>query len=69
MSLLVLLLEALLSPLAALAVVLAFLLSPKRGRLSGLHDELPERFGGIRATALDRLHGRDVWWFHAASAG
>jgi len=69
MSLLVLLLEALLSPLAALAVVLGFLLSPKRGRLSGLRDELPERFGGIRDTALDRLHGREVWWFHAASAG
>lgn len=69
MSLLVLVLEALLSPFAALAVVLAFLLSPKRGRLSGLHDELPERFGGVRDTALDRLHGREVWWFHAASAG
>ncbi|MBI2387540.1 MAG: 3-deoxy-D-manno-octulosonic acid transferase [Elusimicrobia bacterium] len=69
MSLLVLLLEALLSPLAALGVVLGFLLSPKRGRLSGLLDELPERFGGIRDTALDRLHGREIWWFHAASAG
>ncbi|MDP3542389.1 MAG: glycosyltransferase N-terminal domain-containing protein [Elusimicrobiota bacterium] len=69
MSLLVLLLETLLSPLAGLAMVLSFLFSPNRGRLAGLLDELPERFGGIRDTALDRLHGREVWWFHAASAG
>lgn len=69
MSLLVLLLEALLAPLGALAVVLSFLVSPKRARLAGLHDELPERLGSIRDTALDRLRGREVWWFHAASAG
>jgi 3-deoxy-D-manno-octulosonic-acid transferase len=69
MSLLLLVLETLLAPVAALAVVLSFLFSPKRGRLEGLLDELPERFGGIRDTALDRLRGREVWWFHAASAG
>ncbi|MCR4296869.1 MAG: 3-deoxy-D-manno-octulosonic acid transferase [Elusimicrobia bacterium] len=69
MSLLVLLLEAMLAPLAGLGVILSFLLSPNRGRLSGLLDELPERFGSIRDTALDRLHGREIWWFHAASAG
>lgn len=69
MSLLILLLEALLSPLAALAVVLSFLFSPNRARLAGLFDELPERLGSIRDTALDRLHGREIWWFHAASAG
>jgi len=69
MSLLILVLEALLAPLAGLGVVLAFLLSPKRGRLEGLAEELPERFGSIRDTALDRLHGREIWWFHAASAG
>lgn len=69
MSFLILALEALLAPLAALGLILSFLLSPKRGRLAGLLDELPERFGSIRDTALDRLHGRKVWWFHAASAG
>lgn len=69
MSWLVLVVEALLAPLAALGVIASFLLSPKRGRLKGLGDELPERLGGVRDTALDRLHGREVWWFHAASAG
>lgn len=69
MSVLVLALEALLAPLAAVGVILSFILSPNRGRLAGLLDELPERFGSIRDTALDRLHGREVWWFHAASAG
>lgn len=69
MSLLVLLLETLMAPIIGLGVVLSFLLSPKRGRLAGLCDELPERFGSIPDTTLDRLHGREVWWFHAASAG
>lgn len=69
MSLLLLALEALLAPVVGLAVVLSFLLSPKRARLAGLLDELPERFGSIRDAALDRLHGREIWWFHAASAG
>lgn len=69
MSVLVLLLEASLAPLAALGVILSFLLSAKRGRLAGLLDELPERFGSIRDAAIYRLHGREVWWFHAASAG
>lgn len=69
MSLLILLLEALLAPVAGLAVVLSFLFSPNRARLAGLFDELPERLGSIRDTARDRLHGREIWWFHAASAG
>ncbi len=69
MSLLLLLLETLLAPIAGLGVVLSFLLSPKRGRLRGLCDELPERFGSIPDTALERLHGREIWWFHAASTG
>lgn len=69
MTLLILLAETLLAPVAGLGVVLSFLFSPRRGRLAGLLDELPERFGGVRDTALDRLHGREIWWFHAASAG
>lgn len=69
MSFLLLTLEALLAPLAGLGVILSFLLSPNRGRLAGLLDELPERFGSVRDTAIYRLHGRKVWWFHAASAG
>jgi 3-deoxy-D-manno-octulosonic-acid transferase len=69
MSLLILLLETLFAPVAALAVVLSFVFSPNRARLAGLFDELPERLGTVRDTALDRLHGREIWWFHAASAG
>ncbi|MBI4061996.1 MAG: 3-deoxy-D-manno-octulosonic acid transferase [Elusimicrobia bacterium] len=69
MSLLVLFLETLLAPLAGFGVVVSFLLSPKRGRLAGLSEELPERLGSIRDTALERLHGRELWWLHAASAG
>lgn len=69
MSLLILLLETLFAPVAGLAIVLSFLFSPNRARLAGLFDELPERLGTIRDTALDRLHGREIWWFHAASAG
>lgn len=69
MTFVVLLLEAALAPLGALAIVLSFLVSPRRARLAGLRDELPERLGSIRDTALDRLRGREIWWFHAASAG
>lgn len=69
MSLPILVLEALLAPFAGLGVVLAFLLSPKKGRLDGLRGELPERFGSIPGAALERLQGREIWWFHAASAG
>lgn len=64
-----LLLEALLTPVVALGVVLAFACSGRRGRLKGLADELPERLGTLRDLARDRLKGRRVWWFHAASAG
>jgi len=66
---LILVVEVLLAPLAALAVILSFLLSAKRGRLAGLSDELPERLGGIPAAALAPLAKREVWWLHAASAG
>ncbi|MEK7232970.1 MAG: glycosyltransferase N-terminal domain-containing protein [Elusimicrobiota bacterium] len=66
---LLLLLETLLAPFAGLGVVFSFLFSANRGRLGGLCDEIPERFGSIRDTTLDRLHGREIWWFHAASAG
>ncbi len=69
MSALILLLETLISPLAGLGFVLSFLLSPNRGRLDGLYGEMPERFGAVPDEALGRLQGRDVWWFHAASAG
>jgi 3-deoxy-D-manno-octulosonic-acid transferase len=69
MSALILVVETLVAPLAALGVVLPFLLSPKRGRLSGLADELPERLGGVPPEVRERLRGRDVWWLHAASAG
>jgi len=69
MTLLLLLLEALLAPVVGLAVVLSFLLSPKRARVAGLLDELPERLGGLCDAARDRLRGKEVWWFHAASAG
>lgn len=69
MSILLLLLETLLAPFAGIGVILSFLLSPNRGRLAGLSEELPERFGSIHDAALDRLQGREIWWFHAASAG
>lgn len=69
MSLLILLVETLLAPVVGLAVVLSFLVSPKRARLAGLFDELPERLGSLSPEALGRLRGREIWWFHAASAG
>jgi len=69
MSLLILLLETALAPFAAAGVILSFALSPRRGRLGGLLEELPERLGSIPEDALARLRGREIWWFHAASAG
>ncbi|MBI3553654.1 MAG: 3-deoxy-D-manno-octulosonic acid transferase [Elusimicrobia bacterium] len=66
---LVLLVENLLFPLGALAVVLRFLLSPRRRVLLSLGEELRERFGGVSADKLDKLRGRRVLWVHAASAG
>jgi 3-deoxy-D-manno-octulosonic-acid transferase len=68
-SVLILVVEVLLAPLAALGVILSFLLSAKRGRLAGLSDELPERFGSIPPATLAALAKREVWWLHAASAG
>ena len=69
MSLLVLALENLLFPLGALAIVLGFLISPRRRVLLSLADELRERFGGVTADQLKALAGRPVLWVHAASAG
>ncbi len=69
MSVLLLVLEMALAPFAALGLVVSFLFSPKRGRLDGLLSELPERLGAVPDAALVRLRGREIWWFHAASAG
>jgi 3-deoxy-D-manno-octulosonic-acid transferase len=69
MSLLLLALETLLAPFAALAVFLSFLVSRRRGVLAGLTSELPERLGGLDDAGRVRLMGREVWWLHAASAG
>ncbi len=62
-------LEALLAPLAAAGVALAFVFSRRRGALAGLAADLPERLGSIAPPARARLAGREVWWLHAASAG
>ncbi len=69
MTFVILVLETLLAPLAGLCVIFSFFLSPQRGRLEGLLEELPERFGAVPAQALARLRDREIWWFHAASAG
>ena len=69
MSLLLLALETLLAPFAALGVLLSFLFSRRRGVLAGLASELPERLGGLSEGGRVRLMGREVWWLHAASAG
>lgn len=63
MRALVLLLEDLIFPLAALAFVLKFALSRRRGLLLSLGEELGERLG--RAPDAPR----DAIWVHAASAG
>jgi 3-deoxy-D-manno-octulosonic-acid transferase len=62
---LVLLLENLLFPFGALAVLVKFLVSPRRGVLKSLPEELRERFGRIPSPDARR----QVVWFHAASAG
>ena len=69
MSFLLLFLETLLAPLAALGVVLSFGLSRRRGLLAALAGEFPERFGGLSGPGRARLSGRRIWWLHAASAG
>lgn len=69
MSVLLLVLETLLAPFVALGVVLAFAFSPRRGLLSALAGELPERLGSLSDAGRVRLLGRRVWWLHAASAG
>jgi 3-deoxy-D-manno-octulosonic-acid transferase len=69
MTVLVLLLLNLLAPFAVLGIVLKFLLSPRRGLLRDLPEELGERLGRLPPEALARLAGRPVLWVHAASAG
>ena len=69
MSFFLLVLESLLAPFAALGVVLSFAFSRRRGLLSALASELPERLGGLSDAGRVRLLGRRVWWLHAASAG
>jgi 3-deoxy-D-manno-octulosonic-acid transferase len=69
MSALLLALETLLAPLAALGVALSFAFSRRRGLLAALASELPERLGGLSDAGRVRLMGRRVWWLHAASAG
>jgi 3-deoxy-D-manno-octulosonic-acid transferase len=69
MSALLLALETLLAPFAALGVLLSFALSRRRGRLAGFSGELPERLGSLSAAGRAALAGRRVWWIHAASAG
>ncbi|MBI4371169.1 MAG: hypothetical protein HY552_02610 [Elusimicrobia bacterium] len=69
MTILLLLLETLLSPCAALGVVVSFFFSRRRGVLSDLPRDLPERLGGISPEAKKLLAGRAIVWLHAASAG
>ncbi len=69
MSFALLALETLLAPIAALGVALAFLFSRRRGVLSGLLSEIPERLGMLSQEGRLELTGRKVYWFHAASAG
>ncbi|MEK7382009.1 MAG: glycosyltransferase N-terminal domain-containing protein [Elusimicrobiota bacterium] len=65
----VLVLETLLAPFAALGVLLSFAFSRRRGLLSSLFDELPERLGGLSGEAKTKLAQREIYWLHAASAG
>src|SRR6185312_10746917 len=69
MSFLLLAAETVLGPFVALGVVLSFAFSRRRGLLSALASELPERLGGLSDAGRVRLLGRRVWWLHAASAG
>lgn len=69
MSVLLLVLETALAPLAALGVAVSFAFSRRRALLKSLADELPERLGDLRDGGRARLTGRRVWWLHAASAG
>ena len=63
----VLALENLLFPFGALAIALKFLLSPRRGALKSLMDELPERLGSPSVPAA--LKAKRPVWLHCASAG
>lgn len=65
MGLVLLCLTNLIFPLAALGVVLSFLLSPRRKLIAHLSSELKERFGLIRA---DQVPPQAVW-LHCASVG
>src|SRR2546423_455771 len=55
---LVLFLENVLFPLGALAILVNFAFSARRGVLAGLGEELRERFGGLNEEQLLRLRGR-----------
>lgn len=59
----------LLAPLVGLGVLAAFLISPRRGLLRRLPEELSERSGLLHESDLSALAGRPVLWVHAASAG
>ncbi|MBI5629425.1 MAG: 3-deoxy-D-manno-octulosonic acid transferase [Elusimicrobia bacterium] len=54
---------------AALFWLAVFALSPRRGLLRGLGDEIKERLGFLGHAALRRLNLRRVVWIHAASSG
>lgn len=69
MIFLFLLAETLLSPFVAIGVILSFLFSHRRNVLKTLASEMFERLGGLEEQGRVKLLGRDVWWFHAASAG
>lgn len=55
-------------PVAA-GFLVAFALSGRRRLLKTLPSELAQRLGRYPADALDRLAGREIVWFHAASIG
>lgn len=60
-----LLLTNLLFPFAALGVVFGFLLSPRRGLLKHLRQELKERFGLEEPGEIPQ----NAVWLHCASVG
>lgn len=69
MRLFVLALENLLFPFGALGIIFKFLVSARRGLLTGLGAEISQRLGLLPAQAAAKLSGKAVLWVHAASAG
>ncbi|OGS41169.1 MAG: hypothetical protein A2506_00740 [Elusimicrobia bacterium RIFOXYD12_FULL_66_9] len=69
MTITLLLVETLLAPFAGLGVVISFLFSRRRGLLTSLFDEMPERLGGLSGEAKTKLANKKIYWLHAASAG